>query len=312
MGGGNLSRPGRQPAIRMFAREYFESNLLEQGDGEYAPNFVITKLGAKTNRMMVAGLLEKMERQDTDNGANYRGSIRDPTGLHMFSVAAFQPELHAEMEELLAKFEQNDEPILLLAIGKCNPFQSEDGNIFTGIRLEQFTTIDSEGNANWLVEAADATLRRIDNFQKSRDLEANVESYRAAGIPSDLIEGLIAGRAHPDYSNVDANVFMVAVMRALDRAEGNITSFSDDDVQSQDNSSDTSSDKVESSDNAKDLISNYILSKDLGDGVHHESIMKGLESNGVSRGDADTLLHELLKEEKIKETSFGYFSLVLD
>ena len=53
----------------MFAREYFESNLLEQGEGEYAPNFVITKLGAKTNRMMVAGLLEKMERQDTDNGA---------------------------------------------------------------------------------------------------------------------------------------------------------------------------------------------------------------------------------------------------
>ena len=312
MGGGNLSRPGRQPAIRMFAREYFESNLLEQGDGEYAPNFVITKLGAKTNRMMVAGLLEKMERQDSDNGANYRGSIRDPTGLHMFSVASFQPELHAEMEELLAKFDQNDEPILLLVVGKCNPFQSEDGNVFTGIRLEQFTTIDSEGNANWLVETADATLRRINYFQKSRDLEPNVDAYTAAGIPTDLVEGLISGRAHPDYSNVDADVFMVTVLRALDRAEGNMSSFSEDEVQSDNETSDSPTDQAESSDDTKEMICNYILSNDLGDGVHYESIMQGLESNGISRGDGDTLLHELIKEEKIKETIFNNFSFNLD
>ena len=313
MGGGDLSRPGRQPAIRMFAREYFESNLLEQGEGEYAPNFVITKLGAKTNRMMVAGLLEKMERQDTDNGANYRGSIRDPTGLHMFSVASFQPELHSQMEELLSRFDQNVEPILLLVIGKCNPFQSEDGNVFTGIRLEQFSTIDSEGNANWLVETADATLRRIDYFQKSRDLEPNVDAYRGAGIPSDLIDGLISGRAHPDYSNVDANVFMVAVMRALDRAEGNMSSFPEDASQFDNPVSDSSTaEGAGSSDGTKEMICNFILSNDVGDGVHYELIMKELESNGISRIDGDTLLSELEKEEKIKEASFNYWSVILD
>ena len=283
----------------MFAREYFESDLIEKGSGEYDPTFVITKLGAKVNRMMVAGLLERMERRDSDNGANYRGAIRDPTGLHMFSVASFQPELHAQMEELLAKFEQNEDPILLLAIGKCNPYQSDEGNVFTGIRLEQFTTIDGEGNANWLVETADATLRRIDTFQKSRDLEPSADAYRAVGIPADLAEGLITGRGH--YSNVDADVYMVAVLRALDRAEGNMTSYSEDSGQTSE-----SSPNEESSEVTKDFICGFLLANDPGDGVPYDAIMQELASRGISRSDGEASVDTLIDAGLVFEQTFGY------
>lgn len=300
MGGGKLSRPSRQPAIRMFAREYFESDLIEKGSGEYDPTFVITKLGAKVNRMMVAGLLERMERRDSDNGANYRGAIRDPTGLHMFSVASFQPELHAQMEELLAKFEQNEGPILLLAIGKCNPYQSDEGNVFTGIRLEQYTTIDSEGNANWLVETADATLRRIDIFQKSRDLEPSADAYRAAGIPADLADGLITGRGH--YSNVESDVYMLTVYLALDRAEGNMTSYSED----SDQTPESSSDKEGSSEDSKEFICSFLLANDPGDGVPYDAIMQELASTGVSRSDGEAAVDALIDAGLIFEQTFGF------
>ena len=300
MGGGKLSRPSRQPAIRMFVREYFESDLIEKGSGEYDPTFVITKLGAKVNRMMVAGLLERMERRDSDNGANYRGAIRDPTGLHMFSVASFQPELHAQMEELLAKFEQNEGPILLLAIGKCNPYQSDEGNVFTGIRLEQYTTIDSEGNANWLVETADATLRRIDIFQKSRDLEPSADAYRAAGIPADLADGLITGRGH--YSNVESDVYMLTVYLALDRAEGNMTSYSED----SDQTPESSSDKEGSSEASKEFICNFLLANDPGDGVPYDAIMQELASTGVSRSDGEAAVDALIDAGLIFEQTFGF------
>lgn len=300
MGGGKLSRPSRQPAIRMFAREYFESDLIEKGSGEYDPTFVITKLGAKVNRMMVAGLLERMERRDSDNGANYRGAIRDPTGLHMFSVASFQPELHAQMEELLAKFEQNEGPILLLAIGKCNPYQSDEGNVFTGIRLEQYTTIDGEGNANWLVETADATLRRIDIFQKSRDLEPSADAYRVAGIPADLADGLITGRGH--YSNVEPDVYMLTVYLALDRAEGNMTSYSDD----SDQTSESSTDKEGSPEVSKEFICNFLLANDPGDGVPYDAIMQELASTGVSRSDGEASVDALIDAGMIFEQTFGF------
>ena len=108
-------RSRRQPALRMFALEYYEASLVEQGSGQYDPSFVITKLGARVNRMCVAGLLERMERRESESGTMYHGSLRDPTGLHMFSVGSFQPELHADMEELLSRHEEN-EPLLLLAV----------------------------------------------------------------------------------------------------------------------------------------------------------------------------------------------------
>ena len=39
-------RISRQSAIRLFAQEYKEASLTEEGSGEYDPAFVITKIGA--------------------------------------------------------------------------------------------------------------------------------------------------------------------------------------------------------------------------------------------------------------------------
>ena len=301
MGGDCLSRPQRQPAIRMFAKENFDADLIEKGSGEYDPTFVITKLGAKVNRILVAGLLERIERRDGDSGANYSGTIRDLTGVHMFNVGSFQPEIHGEIEELIAKFEQNSEPILLLAIGKSSPFQSEDGGVFTGIRLEQFTTISGESYANWLVDTADATLRRIDAFQKSRDLEPSKDAYKAVGIPADLIDGLISGRDH--YSNVDPDVYMLGVLRALDRAEGNITTYADDDKSSEGGESE---DKQVSSEDVNKLVLDYILANDPGDGVSYDSIMQYLATIGTNRSDGESLVDALLDDGLLYEETFGF------
>ncbi|MBT4058974.1 MAG: hypothetical protein HOE69_01530 [Euryarchaeota archaeon] len=296
-----MTRFRRQPAIRMFAREYFESDLIEQGSGEYDPTFVITKLGAKVNRMMVAGLLERIERRDGDNGANYRGAIRDPTGLHMFNVGSFQPEIHAAVEELVAQFDQNAEPIMMLAIGKASPYQTDDGGVFTGMRLEEFTTINGEGYANWLVETADATLRRIDFFQKARDMEPSLDVFKTIGIPEDLISGLISARGH--YATVDADVYMVGVLRALDSAEGNITMLTTENEGADGESSDggdTSNEQI------KEWISEYLQAQDPGDGVPYDSVMQDLAMKGVSRSIGEATVDLLMEDGLVFEYKFGY------
>ena len=43
----------RQPAWVMLASEFGESTLNEKGSGEFDPTYVITKLGAKVNRVVV-------------------------------------------------------------------------------------------------------------------------------------------------------------------------------------------------------------------------------------------------------------------
>ena len=45
----------RQSAVRIFAQEYSEASLIEQGLGEFDPSFVVTKLGARVNRCLVGG-----------------------------------------------------------------------------------------------------------------------------------------------------------------------------------------------------------------------------------------------------------------
>ena len=92
-------RNPRQSAIRLFAREYYESSLPDGGAGEYDPRFVVTKLGARVNRMLVCGVIERLEKRDNERGPSFSGALRDPTGLHLWNVGSFRPELHLEMEE---------------------------------------------------------------------------------------------------------------------------------------------------------------------------------------------------------------------
>lgn len=45
-------RVGRQSAIRIFANEYRDASLPEEGSGEYDPSFIITKIGARGGSLM--------------------------------------------------------------------------------------------------------------------------------------------------------------------------------------------------------------------------------------------------------------------
>ena len=180
----------RQTAIRMLAQEYSDASLTEMGVGEYDPSFVITKLGARVNRALVAGVIDRMERREGDSGPSYSGHIRDPTGNHVFNIAPFQDEMHAEAEELLARFESGDRFLMALA-GKSRWFETEDGGVFTSLRVEQIAIIDKERYSRWLVEAAEATLRRIKAYDDSSGVEVTSDSLEEAGVPSDLLNGMV-------------------------------------------------------------------------------------------------------------------------
>ena len=96
------TRAKRQSAWHMLASEFSEATLNEKGSGEYDPSFVITKLGAKVNRVVVAGLLERLEVRETSNGSTlYQGQMRDPSGVHYFSVGDYASESTKHYHERL-------------------------------------------------------------------------------------------------------------------------------------------------------------------------------------------------------------------
>jgi len=317
----NQVRFGRQSAIRIFAQEYSDSNLPLEGVGEYAPSFIITKLGAKVNRALFGGVIDRFERREGDNGPTYSGHLRDATGgVHRFQIAPFQPELHADAEELLARFESGDR-FLMMMIGRARWFESDDGGIFTSFRAEEFTTVERSVYVNWLVEASAATLRRLDAYNLSLDSENTNESLKSAGVPADLIEGMILAKNH--YSSFDPENYKVGVLQSLSMAlssnseiEQMITSTEESTVlEVPENSPQMKNDRVKSdskpTDDVDDVILNVIRSSSNPDGMPYDSIVLACVEAGFSRESSEDAIEDLRDIKcEIIEPRFGFFQIL--
>ncbi len=303
----------RQPALRMFAIEFSQSSLPIVGQGEFDPSFVVSRLGAMTSRMLVAGVIDNMERRDTESGPGYRGRLRDSTGLHMFDVTPFTPELHADAEEILARFERGDR-FLILMLGRSRHYETEDGGVFTSIRAEGFREIDVTRYHVWLARTADSTMRRIDSHRKARELESTETSYKSGGIPSDLIQGLLKSREH--YGDIDDSVYEVAVMRAISMSEG--LALPEEDFASSSTPAVPPSatspvienlEGDEAKNKAKEAIMKSLKASDTP--VDYDTLIRACSSVGVVRLTAEEVIDDLRDVQAlIQEPEFGFFEIL--
>ena len=71
----------------------------------------------------------------------------------------------------------------MMVVGKQRSFTTEDGGVFTSYNAQEMREIDSQTYAEWLAETADATLRRIDAYEKALNAEQSMAGFRGAGIP---------------------------------------------------------------------------------------------------------------------------------
>ena len=316
MGGSSMisssSSRQRQPALRMFAIEFSQSSLPIVGQGEFDPSFVVSRLGAMTSRMLVAGVIDNMERRDTESGPGYRGRLRDSTGLHMFDVTPFTPELHADAEEILARFERGDR-FLVLMLGRSRHYETEDGGVFTSIRAEGFREIDVTRYHVWLARTADATMRRIDSYRKSRELGKSESEYKSGGIPTDLIQGLLRSREH--YGDIDDSVYEVAVMRAISMSEGlsppeeKMSSSQPVEMSPAPQQPVDSLEGDEARKKAKEIILQSLSISD--NPIDYDTLIRACSDFGIVRLTAEEVIDDLRDVEAlIQEPEFGFFEIL--
>ena len=300
----------RQPALHMFASEYGESTLSEKGSGEFDPSFVITKLGSRVNRVIVAGLLERIEGRDVANGSViYQGQLRDPSGINYFSVGDYVSDSVKEMTIQLSARLESGEPILVLMVAKTRLYQTEEGAIYTSLRPEEMCVIDAQRYASWLAKTSQSLMHRMSNYVTSLDFEANSESLSKSEMSEEQILGLIASRNH--YGDVDLEHYRLNVMQALDIAEGKLDAATKPAPQRM--LVDESGDDGPSGDDKPDLeaaIIDIITKLDQGDGVEFETILVNAEARGFQRTIAEEKLEELSDDGTVHEPAFGWFRLV--
>jgi|TARA_B110000459_G_scaffold101922_1_gene113346 RPA family protein len=302
-------RARRQPAWHMLASEFSEATLNEKGSGEYDPSFVITKLGAKVNRVIVAGLLERLEVRETSNGSTlYQGQMRDPSGVHYFSVGDYASESMRELTLKLVEKTEVGEPVLLLMTAKSRWYQTDEGAVYTSLRPEEACEIDAKTYALWLTRASEGTLQRMKIHSDSLSAEPTKEGLSAAGVPDHMVEGLLLSRNH--YGDIDTENYTLNVMQALDIAEGRMEAASQPAPAPQAKLDDEGAPVDSAEDDVKDTLVAIIGQLDQGDGVDFETVLTNAGARGIDRQVAESKLDELSNEGTLHEPRFGWFRIV--
>ena len=307
-------RVGRQTAIRVFAHEFRDATLPEQGSGEYDPGYMVTRLGAKINRALVCGTIDSSEKRESDSGQSFRFNLIDVTGTHRIEVSPFNPDLHPTAEEIHARFERGDR-FIMMVVGKQRSFQTEDGGVFTSYNAQEMREVDSSTYAEWLAETADATLRRIDAYEKALTAEQSMSGFKSAGIPEDLIDGMLLARAH--YPDFESEVYLLDVLQALNAALGrsveivNNESAAESQISEESTSPSTQPDAPINQDlTLEEVIMATISAGDRGEGVDYDTIIRECGVHGHSRQDSEDAIDMLRTDGgKILEHKFGWFKL---
>lgn len=310
-------RARRQPAWHMLASEFSDSTLSQQGSGEFDPLFVITKLGAKVNRVVVAGMLERLDPRETSNGSTlWQGQLRDPSGLHFFSVGDYAPESMRELTIQLSSRIEDGETVMLVMIAKARYFQNDEGAVYTSLRPEEAAVISRESYRNWLVEASNGMLERIDMHEKAASLEKSGEALAAGGIPENMREGLLLANEH--YGEIDLETYRLNIMNSLDIAEDKVPNLSGPTIPASQTSldTDTNSEEPEEMENAsgeeidlKKVLLDLISRLDQGEGVDFDTLLSNAAARGHDRDASESSLDELTEEGSVHEPRFGWFKI---
>tara|TARA_X000001036_G_scaffold324694_1_gene303255 strand:+ start:2076 stop:2972 length:897 start_codon:yes stop_codon:yes gene_type:complete len=298
----------------MLASEFGDSTLHQQGAGEFDPLFVITKLGAKVNRLVVAGLLERLEPRETANGATlWQGQLRDPSGLHYFSVGDYAPESMRELTVQLSSRIDDGETVMLIMTAKARYFQNEEGAVYTSLRPEEAAVITRSNYREWLVMAAEGMLNRIDAHEKSSSLEKNLQSLATAGIPENLREGILLANEH--YGEIDLETYRLNIMQTLDIAEDRMPSVDGPKVESPQSSLEVTEDLSDNSAtegvDLKKVMLDLIARLDQGEGVDFDTLLSNAAARGHDRDAAESSLDDLSEEGTVHEPRFGWFKITV-
>ncbi|QHS15781.1 hypothetical protein GWK26_00705 [haloarchaeon 3A1-DGR] len=194
---GSDSGPGtREVAYRLFASEFDDATLsYSESDEERAPNYVLTPLGARVNRLFAVGVLTEVERV---NEETRRGRVVDPSGAFVTYAGQYQPDEQAFLERA-------DPPTFVALTGKARTFQPEDSDrVFTSVRPESLNEVDADTRDRWVVRAAETTLDRLAAFEAALASDLRGEDLRTAleagGAPAALAEGIPRAIDHYDTS----------------------------------------------------------------------------------------------------------------
>jgi RPA family protein len=199
----------REVAWRVFALEYNSSTLEIKGEGEKAPSYVITPLGAMVNRIFIVGLITDLQNNGTEQEPYWRALLSDGMSKYYIYAGKYNPEA----TQVLSKLEP---PAYVAVVGKSRTYSPEEGKFFVSIRPEKIVAVEESVKDNWVLDAARSTLERIECMEEALQMESpTIEALVNLGYNHALADGVVRALAH--YGQVDLNRYRGMVLEAVEQ-----------------------------------------------------------------------------------------------
>lgn len=196
----------REPAMRIFASELSDSEHELEGEGEKAPSYVITPLGAKVNRVFIVGVLTQIENSGTENEPFIRARVSDPSGVFFLTTGQYQPEATQAIMKLKDKV-----PTIVAVVGKIKTYSPEEGVKYISVRPEIIREVTKETRDYWLLDASKATKERIDALREASSTDKpTIDGLRAKGFRRSTAEGALNALQLYTKPDVDKYAEMVS------------------------------------------------------------------------------------------------------
>ena len=272
----------REPAWRVFAQEYKDARFHEASDEEHSPLYVITPLGAKINRLFIAGTLIEATNYGTDDEPSVRAVVADQTGHFYLTTGQYNPEVGFAL--LRAEI-----PSFVAIIGKAHVYEPEDGVMRKYVRPEAVLQVDKQVRDRWLVETSKATWERIGAVREAMQMQEPDESILASiGIYPRLAKG--ASQAVKLYGEIDLNQYTAML--------GDVLRY----VLSQKDLDDMLEGESEG---LRQKMKEIMISVADGDDILWADVLKAAEKSGLEQEEVKNEIDRMLREGIIYERQIG-------
>ncbi len=290
----------REVAWRLFAGEYNDANLEVEGQGERAPSYVVTPLGAKVNRIFVVGVITDVENVGTDMQPMWRARVSDPTGTFHVYAGQYQPEAAAALSKLKP-------PVFGAIVGKSRVYQPDGGGTYVSIRPEAIKAVDERVRDFWILEACRSLRKRLDAMAEAQKMDPlTKEGLVSVGVKEALAEGVVQAVGH--YGKADLSRYTAMLAESLryllpEYREGPVAE-AEPTVPSPAPKTEAKEPEEPTADEDKVLEVITALDKD-GKGAAWEGILDAAGKAGVAKDKLEEAINSLLDKGLIYEPILG-------
>ena len=297
----------RETAWRVFSSELNSATFEIKGDDDKSPSYVVTRLGAMVNRVLIAGVLTEKENVGSDDEPMWRGRVQDlASGNFFINVGRYQPEAAATMADL-------ETPAFIAVVGKVRTYTTDEDRVFVSIRPESVVKITEEIRAQWILEAAGSTWERLNKIKRATSLENLSEKVLLdKGFCDKDAKGIMT--ALDQYGLPNSTIYLKSIQTALRTIlpDKNIDLGLPEDMSDMPDEIDIEPGSTSHSNaEMEDMILSMLEELDTdGKGAPRDELERRAESEGISSMELEEISNVLMDKGLVYEPNLRYLKRI--